>query len=192
VEGRKLCRKLDNAERVTMAKSCHKKYKLISKKNEIKAIYLIKPRGFAPDIVYKVIVRGSDICFCRVGGQFYNIRHSEAEYNKNMSDMVFSRDRKNFSHSVSEVTSLKIRKRRSLWTGKIPNNGIVTILLGTKKEKYIIHSIQTAAAVNDFFSSIPGLVIEFDATGEDKSDIYRSAAYKKDPEYKKVAQIQST
>jgi len=154
----------------------------------MRPIYLIKPRFFLPDIVYKVLYAKGEICFCKVGGQFYNISEDEDDYCESMSEEVFARDKNNFRLGTQGIENVKINGRKSLWTGNIENEGTVVITHDGVNEKFIIHRMQDAGEAADFFRSISGLTVEALNIGrtdrQSKTGEYITGAVRRSPEYK--------
>lgn len=113
-------------------------------------IYLIKPNGFTPDIVYKVFAKDNELYFCRVGGQFYGIRE-DSSLNPQASQKELLKTKKNYKIPRYVIACVKVDGKKSRWTGGIPNSGILQFNIDGKKQKYIIHSSESPNNVADFF-----------------------------------------
>jgi hypothetical protein len=160
---------------------------------QLNCIYLIKPRWFSTDIVYKVLLLGDDMYFCRVGGQFYNIEEKQRDYNENMLQDIFMKDKKNFKKSRLTLNNVTINSRKSLWTGNLPNNGTVIFAQNNKNEKYIIPPEQSAKKAANFFKMIPGILVDFtekkQTSKHEKLGAFNPRVYIKSSEYKRVSKI---
>lgn len=122
-------------------------------------IFLIKGRSTKFDIVYKLVSKGDELYFCKVGGQSYKIKDIEEEYNKGMTREFFEKDKKNYVENRLHISEVKIDSKASIHTQI--NGGTITYLRNGKKEKYIIHPIHNAAIVERFFREIVGLQVNF-------------------------------
>lgn len=156
-------------------------------------VFLIHPRWNGPDIVYKVFLKGDDIYFCKVGGQFYYIKEIESKYNPDTEEDVLLGDKHNFKSGIDQIRAAVIDIKRSRRTGQTPNNGTLTLFIGGRKEKYIIHPYQTAKTVYRFFKDIPGISTELlnknETINENAPKKYKSSEYKKTEEYKRVGEV---
>lgn len=122
-------------------------------------IFLIKGRSTKFDIVYKVVSKGGQLYFCKVGGQNSKIKDKEEEYHRDMTMEVFGRDKNNFVENYLEITDIRVDSKASVRTKS--NGGTITYMRNGKKEKYIIHPIHGADIVVKFFREVVGLPVEF-------------------------------
>lgn len=156
--------KRNSLKKVSNVKLKGKRYRKSAERNnddkQLDAIFLILPRWIRTDIVYKAIFKDNNIYFCRVGGQFYEIRGIQNKYNARMNEKIFVGDKNNFKVAKHDIVSVVINTKKSMWTGKISNNGTVILSLVDGKEKLIIHPIQNARTVYEFFKSISGIPVE--------------------------------
>jgi hypothetical protein len=130
-----------------------------------------------------------ELYFCKVGGQFYSISENESDYCENMAQEVFERDKSNFKISIQSIENVKINGRKSLWTGKIHNEGTVVITHDGDCEKFIIHRKQNSEEAANFFKSVNGIKVDSVHTGraaKKKSDDYISGAVRRSAEYKDI------
>jgi hypothetical protein len=130
-----------------------------------------------------------ELYFCKVGGQFYNISENESDYRENMAQEVFERDKNNFKISMYSIENVKINGRKSIWTGKIQNEGTVVITHDGDSEKFIIHRKQNSEETAAFFKSINGIKVDsvnIRKAAHKKSDGYISGAVRRSAEYKGI------
>ena len=62
-------------------------------------------------------------------------------------------EKDNFKIELKDINSITVSKKKSMWTGAIPNNGIIEITLNSKKEKYIIHPVIGHEYLVDYFKN---------------------------------------
>lgn len=122
-------------------------------------IFLIKGRILKFDIVYKVVPKGNELYFCKVGGQSYNIKDIEEEYNKGMTMEVFHKNKNNYVENPLHISDIRVDSKASLHSQV--NSGTITYMRNGKKEKYIIHPIHSASIIDKFFRETVGLHVNF-------------------------------
>lgn len=89
-------------------------------------IFLIKGRIVKFDIVYKVVPKGDELYFCKVGGQSYNIKDIEEKYNKGMTMEVFHKDKNNYVENRLHISDIRVDSKASLHSQV--NEGTITYL----------------------------------------------------------------
>lgn len=114
-------------------------------------IILIKPNAFKVDMVYKVFIKDGGLFFCRVGGQFYEINELVFDWTPDKEEAQLLSEKDNFKIPLKDINGITVRKKKSMWTGAIPNNGVAEFALGGKKEKYILHPVTEYGCLVDYF-----------------------------------------
>lgn len=126
------------------------------------AIYLIEPKMFDVDFVFKIIIKNNNIFYCRVGGQFYEVDEISLKYSCEVDENILLSDKSNYKIQLNLIRSISLNRKKSRHTGAIPNNGIVYISIDNEKKvkKYIIHPINEYDEVKVFFEKIQKITIE--------------------------------
>ncbi len=114
-------------------------------------VILIKPNAFKVDMVYKVFQKDGGLFFCRVGGQFYEINELVFDRTPDKEDAQLLSEKDNFKIALKDINGITVRKKKSMRTGAIPNNGVAEFALGGKKERYILHPVTEYGCLVDYF-----------------------------------------
>jgi hypothetical protein len=104
---------------------------------------LIEPRWTGLDRTYIVFIGENSLYVAKGGGQFYYL---DEKLLKEYIDMNVSReqflriDKFNFIISKDDISLVSYNRKKTWWTGSLPNHGTLTIIAkDTKKKKFILH-----------------------------------------------------
>lgn len=126
------------------------------------SIYLIEPKTFNVDIVFKIIIKDNSLYYCRVGGQFYEIDEISLKYSCESDDKALLSDVSSYKIPLNFIRDISLSRKKSLHTGHLPNNGILCISIDNVKnaKKYIIHPINEYDEVKTFFEKVKGISLK--------------------------------